>query len=78
MTFSSFLLHQSKHSVYAALPNPASSASSAVFGAETAPRYYESDSMSAMPAHNQTWANVNAPVDEGVRDIVAALSEFLK
>jgi hypothetical protein len=34
--------------------------------------------MSAMPAHNQTWANVNAPVDEGVRNIVAALSEFLK
>lgn len=29
-----------------------------------------------MPVHNQTWTKVNAPVDEGVQGIVAALSEF--
>ena len=31
-----------------------------------------------MAIHKQTWAKVNAPVDEGVKDLVEALSAFPK
>ena len=32
--------------------------------------------MGDRPAHPQVWAKVNAPVDEGVRALVEALSGF--
>ena len=34
--------------------------------------------MAAMPDHKQVWVKVNAPVDEGVVDLIHALSAFPK